>query len=66
MEVKNRNIKLYVKLKPSDISEPPKSFRDVSNIAHWGTGDVEFTIFSQEEFDGVKKYIEAAYNKIGG
>ncbi len=66
MEAKNKTIKLFVKLKPSDVTEPPKSFRDVSNIGHYGTGDVEFTISSQEEFEEIKKYIEAAYNKVGG
>lgn len=66
MEAKNKNIKLFVKLKPSDVSEPPNGFRDVSNIGHYGTGDVEFTISTAEEFEEVKKYIELAYNKVGG
>jgi predicted transport protein len=66
MEAKNKTIKLFVKLKPSDVTEPPNSFRDVSNIGHYGTGDVEFTISSQEEFEEIKHYIEAAYNKVGG
>lgn len=66
MEVKSKNIKLFVKLKPSDVAEPPQSFRDVSNIGHLGTGNVEFTVSSQEEFEEIKKYIELAYNKVGG
>ena len=66
MEVQRRHIKLFVKLEPSDITEPPKSFRDVSDIGHFGTGDVEFTISSQDEFEVIKKYLEAAYNKVGG
>ncbi len=66
MEAKGQNIKLFVKLNPSDISEPPKCFRDVSNIGHYGTGDVEFTISSLEEFEAIKPYIELAYNKVGG
>jgi len=67
MEVKSKNIKLFVKLKPSDVEyPPPKSYRDVSNIGHFGTGDVEFTISSIEEFEEIKKYIESAYNKVGG
>jgi len=66
MEVKGKNIKLFVKLEPSDIIDPPSSYRDVSNIGHYGTGDAEFVISSSEEFNAVKKYIEMAYNKIGG
>ncbi|MEA1995610.1 MAG: DUF5655 domain-containing protein [Campylobacterota bacterium] len=67
MEVKSKNIKLFVKLKPSDVEDPPpKSYRDVSDIGHYGTGDVEFTISSIEEFEEIKKYIESSYNKVGG
>ena len=66
MEAKTKNIKLFVKLNPSSISVPPSSFRDVSNIGHYGTGDVEFTISTEEQFEEVKQYIEMAYNKIGG
>jgi len=66
MEAKSKNIKLFVKLKPANISEPPASFRDVTNIGHYGTGDVEFTISTAEDFEEVKKYIEMAYNKVGG
>ncbi len=63
MEIKSKNIKIFVKLKPADVSEPPKSFRDVTNIGHYGTGDVEFTVSTQKEFEEIKKYIEQAYNR---
>ena len=66
MEAKSKNIKLFVKLKPSEVVEPPKSFRDVSEIGHFGTGEAEFTISTQEEFEDTKKYIELSYNKFGG
>jgi predicted transport protein len=66
MESRSKNLKLWVKLKPSDITDPPKFYRDVSNIGHYGTGDVEFTISASEEFEEVKHYIELAYNKVGG
>lgn len=66
MEAKNKNIKLFIKLKPSDIIDPPKYYRDVSDIGHSGTGDVEFTISSIREFEEIKQYIKAAYNKVGG
>ncbi len=66
LEAKNKNVKLFLKLRPSDISEPSVNFRDVTDIGHYGTGDVEFIISTVSEFEKVKKYIEMAYNKIGG
>lgn len=66
MEAKSKNIKLFVRLKPSEIHESPKCYRDVSKIGHYGTGEAEFTISATEEFEEIKKYIELAYNKAGG
>lgn len=66
MEVKGRNIKLFLKLKPSDIPEGTISYRDVTSIGHFGTGDVEFTVSSEAEFEPVKDFIAMAYNKVGG
>ncbi|SMN00664.1 Transporter [uncultured Candidatus Thioglobus sp.] len=66
MEVRSKKIKLSVTLKPSEVLEPPKCYRDVSKIGHYGTGEVEFTISTPEEFEETKQYIELAYNKIGG
>lgn len=66
MEAKGKHIKLFVKLKPSEIIDPPDSYRDVSKIGHYGTGDVEFTISTSEQFEEIKKFIELAYHKIGG
>ena len=66
MEARSKNIKLFVKLKPVEVIEPPQSFRDVSKIGHYGTGESEFTVSTIEEFEEIKKYIELAYNKVGG
>lgn len=67
LRVAAKNIVLWLKLRPSEIKQPrPKNFRDCTKIGHWGTGDCEFKISSQEEFDEIKEYIELAYNKSGG
>lgn len=66
MEVKGKHIKLFLKLKPSNIPESTKNYRDVTSIGHYGTGDVEFTISTEQDFELVKEYIEMAYNKVGG
>jgi predicted transport protein len=66
MEVKGKNVKLFLKLKPSDIPEGTKNYRDVTSIGHYGTGDVEFTVSTEAEFESVKDFVAMAYNKVGG
>jgi predicted transport protein len=66
MEPQSKNIKIFVKLKTSDIVDPPNSYRDVTNIGHFGTGDAEFIISMESELDKIKPFIEQAYNKVGG
>ena len=66
VEVKSRNIKICLKLKPSDIPVGTINYRDVSSIGHYGTGDVEFTVSSESDFEPVKEFIAMAYNKVGG
>ena len=66
MEVKVKNIKLFLKLKPSDIPKDTKNYRDVSSIGHQGSGDVEFSVASEDEFEEMKEFISKAYNKVGG
>jgi predicted transport protein len=62
----SNHIKLWVKLRASDIKTPPNSYRDVTDVGHHGTGDTEFVISTDGEFEEVKPYIELAYNKVGG
>ncbi|MCI5207810.1 MAG: hypothetical protein D3910_03240 [Candidatus Electrothrix sp. ATG2] len=64
VEPKKKTVKLWVKLR--ELENPPVTYRDVSNIGHYGTGDAEFTISTEEQFEEVKQYIESAYNKVGG
>lgn len=66
MEVKGKNVKLFLKLKPSDIPEGTKNYRDVTSIGHYGTGDVEFTVSSESAFEPIKEFVAMAYNKVGG
>ncbi|QEA38286.1 hypothetical protein FGL86_03820 [Pistricoccus aurantiacus] len=66
MEPQKKHIKLFLKLRPQDIVDPPTTYRDVSKIGHYGTGDVEFTVASSAELEEIKKFIELAYNKVGG
>jgi len=66
MQAQKESINLFIKLRPSDVKESLSIFEDVSGKGHPGTGDVKFRISSLDEFEKVKKYIEMAYNKVGG
>ena len=66
VEIQSRSIKLFIKLNAFDIPKDTVNYRDVSKIGHYGTGNTEFNITSQEEFEPVKEFILKAYNKIGG
>jgi len=52
---------VYLKLNPSDVELVEGFCRDVSNIGHWGTGDVELTIKEEADFAKAKEYILKAY-----
>ena len=66
LEIKNRNIKLFLKLEPTEVPDGTENYRDVSDIGHFGTGNVEFTLSSLSELEPVKEFIQSAYNKVGG
>lgn len=65
MEIQQRRVSLFLKLSPSDITTPPPNYKDVTNIGHFGTGDAEFFVKNEEDFELTKPFIESSYRKIG-
>jgi len=66
MEVQKRKVYLFLKLNPSEVGKLPIHFRDVSNIGHYGTGDIECTIRSLEQIDEAKLWIKKAFDSVAG
>ena len=66
MELKTQKIILYIKLDPKKLDALPTIARDVTNIGHYGTGDLEVNVKTEEDLEIAKKYIEMAYKRIGG
>lgn len=60
-------ILLYLKVKPSSIPLEEGFTRDVSNIGHYGTGDLEVTISTSEDIEKSKRLINMSMlvNRIG-
>lgn len=65
LEVHKNRILLFLKLKPSEI-ELSQNARDVTNIGHYGTGDLEIEIKNENDFNIAKEYIRLAFDNIGG
>ena len=66
MEIQTQKITLFIKLAPKSLKDLPKIAQDVTNIGHYGTGDLKISIKSESDFEIAKKYIEMAYQKVGG
>ena len=65
IEAKKSKLLLFLKINPKEI-KIPENGRDVSNIGHYGTGDLELTINNLEEMEDSKEYIKNAFEYIGG
>lgn len=66
IESKSETIQLILNLKSSDVPSDTLNFKDVSKICHYGTGDIEFTVSSESDFEPVKAFIVMAHKKAGG
>lgn len=61
VEVRMKSIMLYLRINPDEIALESGFSRDVRNIGHWGTGELEITVKNVEDFEKAKDYIEKAY-----
>jgi predicted transport protein len=66
LEVKQQRVILYLKLDPKSVRGPKGISRDVSDLGHFGTGDLEVSIKNQTDFDAAKPFIQMAYERVGG
>ena len=65
MEIQAQKITLFLKLAPKDLGPIPAIARDVTDIGHWGTGNLEIIVRTIDDLETAKKYIEMAYQRIG-
>lgn len=56
-----RVIRIFLNLDPDDIELDASVMRDVRQIGHFGTGDLEITIKSKKDIESVATLIEASY-----
>lgn len=61
VEVRMKSIMLYLRINPDEVALESGFSRDVRNIGHWGTGELEITVKNVEDFEKAKEYINKAY-----
>ncbi len=54
-------ILLFLHLSPDGLALVPGKMRDVRNIGHWGTGELEISISEPADLEMVKNWIPMAY-----
>jgi predicted transport protein len=64
LEVHKKKITIFLSL---DYEQGmPEFARDVSNIGHYGTGNLEISVSSLDELEMAKPFIEQSYRRAGG
>lgn len=62
IEIYDKKIILYLKLDPETIEIEKGFTRDMRNIGHYGTGDLQVTIKDEADFERARPLIEKTYN----
>ena len=63
IEIYSRQLILYLKLNPDTVNLEEGFTRDMRNIGHYGTGDLQVIVISSGDFEKAKKLIERAYSE---
>ena len=63
IEIYAKHIFIYLKLNPEDIVLEEGFSRDMRNIGHFGTGDLQLTIKDAADFEKAKGLIQRAYDE---
>lgn len=61
VHTRTRNLLVYVKVNPASITLEEGFTRDVSNIGHFGTGELEVVISSMDDLEKAKPLLERSY-----
>jgi predicted transport protein len=66
VEIQKQKILLFLKLDPKVVAGPKGISRDVSKIGHFGTGNLEITVRTEQDLEAAKPFITKAYQAVGG
>lgn len=64
IEIYNKQIILFLKLNPETVMLEAGFTRDMRNVGHYGTGDLQVIIKNAKDFERAKPLLERAYNEV--
>jgi len=65
VHLRQGGLRVWLKLKYGRLESPPVLARDVSNIGHWGVGDVELAISGPDELEEAAPLIRRSFEGEG-
>lgn len=63
IEIYSKQIILFLKLNPDTVTLEKSFTRDMRNVGHYGTGDLQVIIKNAKDFEKAKPLLERAYNE---
>lgn len=63
LEIQQGKIRMHLKLNPDTVALVDGFIKDVRNIGHWGTGDLQIHIKDINDFNKVKELINRSYEE---
>lgn len=63
IEIYNKQIILYLKLNPENVILEKGFTRDMRNVGHYGTGDLQVLVKNANDFEKAKPLLEKAYHE---
>ncbi|HXG06025.1 MAG TPA: DUF5655 domain-containing protein, partial [Nitrososphaera sp.] len=63
--VLQKSLKIYLNLAKGKLDDPKKLARDVSSVGHWGNGDYQIQITSDDELEYIVSLVRQSY-KLNG
>ena len=61
--IQTNKLKIWLDIAPNDLRDPEHLARDVTNVGHWGTGDVEVNLENEEQLEKVFDLIKQSYQQ---
>ena len=59
----SQSLLFFIKVDPDTIEIVPGFLRDVRSIGHFGTGDLEITISTEDQLESAKPFVVKSYER---